>query len=101
MLEKIKTKPPKMLGTKICKFKESKVVLADKYIGDFDKLVKKLWKFNENWTITKHGMIVGGKQELTFRKDGEFHTFDPKRQEEIDQEFTEIMGALTEIWNGM
>jgi len=104
ILENLGIQPYRMmLGKKIGKFKfeKSKAFLADKYTGDFDKLIEKLQEFNENWIITKHGMIVGGHKDLTFHKDGKLHTFDLKRQEEIDREFTEIMKALTEIWNSL
>ena len=101
ILEEEGVKLPKMLGGKISEFGKRKAVLADKYTGDFDELIKKLRKFNENWVIAKHGMIVGGLEDLTIRKDDKLHTFVPKRQEEIGQEFTENMKALIEISKGI
>ena len=102
----IKLGRKEMLGSKISKFERSQETLESKYSGDFGGLVDKLRKFNENWVITKHGITVGGQgvsgpEDLTFHKDNKCHTFDPKRQEEIVQEFTKIMGALIEISKGI
>jgi len=98
---KIKLGKKETLRSKIGKFEKSQETLESKYTGDFGKLVERLNKFNENWVITKHGMTSGGQKDLTIYKDGKFHIFDRRKQDEIEREFTEIMGALTEIWNGM
>ncbi|MBA7662383.1 hypothetical protein ES703_70412 [subsurface metagenome] len=94
---RINTKPKEPLGSKIIKFQDSKAILVGKYAGDFDKLVDKLMRFNTNWIIAKHGMTVLGQQDLTYSSGGRNHKFDPKRREEIYQEFTETQMALIEI----
>ncbi|MBA7617956.1 hypothetical protein ES703_25274 [subsurface metagenome] len=98
-LENIGIKPPRMLGNKINKFNESKNKVSLKYTGDTSNLIDKLRRFNNHWNITKHGMIAGGYDKLTFRKDGKFHTFNKAKQDEIKLEFSEIMSELTEIHN--
>jgi len=97
IFEKIGIAPIKMLGSKISKFEKCKPTLVGKYTGNFDGLVSKLEKFNEDWKIMKHGMIVGGQQDLTIHKNNKFHKFDKKKQVEIEQEFTQIMEGLIEI----
>jgi hypothetical protein len=65
-----------MSGRKIAQFSKSKDLMADSQSEDFDKLVIELEEFNKTWIITKHGMLPGGLKELSFHKDGQFHTFD-------------------------
>jgi len=101
IFEKIGIAPIKMLGSKISKFEKCKSTLSSKYTGNFDELVSKLKKFNEDWKITKHGMIVGGQQDLTIHKNNKYHKFDKKKQIEIGQEFTQIMEGLIEISKGI
>lgn len=101
IFEKIGIAPLKMLGSKISKFEGCKPSLASRYTGDFDVLVEKLKKFNENWKITKHGMIVSGQQNLTIHKDGRLYIFEQRKQAEIEQEFTQIMNGLIEISKGI
>jgi len=103
ILENIKLKPPKMLGTKISEFKGNMAILSLRYSGDFSELVQDLRKFNEHWITTKHGMVVGGQEinDLTFHKDGKFHIFNKKTQNEIDSEFTQTMQNITEIHNSL
>ena len=60
-------------------------------------LIDGLNEFNTTWNITKHGMIVVGKEKLTFHKDGQFYSFNQQKQEEISREFTFIMQELTQI----
>jgi len=88
-----------MLGAKIKKFEENKSILTGNYTGNFGKLVEKLRRFNNNWNVTKHGMIVLGSPVMTIRKNGKFFLFDQKIQDVIDQEFSQIMKALIEISN--
>lgn len=94
-----KSKKPATFGAKVNRFQKAKALITDKNDEPFDKLVKKLRALNRNWNITKHGMIVGGKQDLTFFKDSEFHTFTQPEMAEIKSDFTEIMSELTQIWN--
>jgi hypothetical protein len=61
------------------------------YTGDFDEFVRKLERFNKNWVVTKHGILVGGTQKITIYKDERMYIFDQRKQEEIDDEFTQIM----------
>jgi hypothetical protein len=88
-----------MLGPKIEVFKKNGNVWSQKYTGDLKKLVQKLKAFNKNWIITKHGTIVLGKPNLTFRKDDKFFEFSQSHQEEIKHEFSLIMRELTQIHN--
>jgi hypothetical protein len=97
IFEKIGVKSPKMLGQKIKKFEDSKSTISIRYSGDFNDLVDKLRKFNDNWVIAKHGMTVGGGEELTIHKDGVSYVFDEKKRLEIDQDFSQIMEDLIEI----
>jgi len=61
-----------------------------------------MWdRFNKIWVITKHGMTVGGTQNLTMYKDDEIHVFDQTRQVKIDEEFTQIIEALMEVSNNL
>src|SRR4030043_28610 len=60
IFEKSRIRPPKMLGCKISKLRENRSCFSA-YSGNFDDLLKKLEKFNSNWVISKHGMIVGGE----------------------------------------
>ena len=90
-------KNPKMLGAKIRQFKDYKSTISIRYSGDFDELVDKLNKFNQNWIITKHGMTVGGMKEPTICKDGIFYVFDEKKRLEISQDFSQIMKDIIEI----
>ena len=98
-LEHIGVKPPRMLGSKIGKFIESNNKASLKYSGDMSNLMDKLKRFNNHWNITKHGMITGGYESLTFHKNGKYHTFDKTKQNEIKLEFSDIMSELTEIYN--
>ena len=97
--ENVGIRPPRMLGSKINKFIESNNEVSIKYSGDTSHLIDKLRRFNNHWNIIKHGMIVGGLENLTFRKDDKFHTFDKAKQDEIKSEFSEIMRELTIIHN--
>lgn len=101
IFEKKEIRNSRMLGSKIYEFKKRKSTLSDNYTGDFDILVDKLIRFNENWNITKHGMVVGGTQNFTIHKDGAFHIFDQSKVNEINNEFTQIMKALIKISNGL
>jgi len=98
IFEKSGIRPPKMLGCKISKLRESRSCFSA-YSGNFDDLLKKLEEFNSNWVICKHGMIVGGEnmKNITLFKDGSFHIFDKKKIEEIQHEFTQIQTVLIEI----
>jgi hypothetical protein len=98
IFEKSGIRPPKMLGCKISKLRESRSYFSA-YSGNFDDLLKKLEKFNSNWVISKHGMVVGGEniKNITLFKDGSFHVFDKKKIEEIQHEFTQIQTVLIEI----
>ena len=98
---RIKLGKKEMLGSKIGKFEKSQETLNSKHTGDFGELMEKLNEFNENWVITKHGMTSGGQKDLTIYKDGKFHIFDQRKQDEIVREFTKIMGALIEISRGI
>ncbi len=89
------------LGRKIKKFNQNKAGLIKEYAGDFNILAKNLKEFNNDWIITKHGMIVGGKQDFCFSKDDTLYIFDQKKREEINRQFEEIMRSLTEILNMM
>lgn len=88
---------PEMLGAKIAKFEYCKSTISIKYSGDFDELVDKLRKFNNNWKITKHGITVGGLKEPTIYKDGNFYVFDEKKRLEVSLNFSQIMKDLIEI----
>jgi hypothetical protein len=94
---KVELKTRIMLGTKIKKLAQCKNVITQINAPDFDKLTGKLIEFNNIWIITKHGMVVGGSEELTFYKDGKISIFDSNKQMEIRNEFTEIMTELTKI----
>ncbi len=98
IFEKSGIRAPKMLGGKISKLRESRSCFGA-YSGDLDGLLKKLEKFNSNWVICKHGMMVCGEnmKDITFFKDGSLHVFDRKRIEEIQHEFTQIQTVLVEI----
>lgn len=91
----------KPLGNKINQFAKCRPRIYTKYSGEFNHLIDKMKRFNENWNITKHGIIGGGTQNLTFYKDGIIYEFDQKKIIEIDWEFSEVMKGLTEIWNRM
>jgi hypothetical protein len=97
IFEKIGAKSQKMIGPKIRTFEAYKSTISIRYSGDFNELVDELRKFNENWVITKHGMTVGGRNELTIHKDGICYVFDEKKRLEIDQDFSQIMKNLIEI----
>lgn len=98
ILEKIGIKPPKLFGRKIDKFERNKLNL-NKYTANFDELLEKLKRFNEDWNISKHGMCSAKEniKDITLYKDGVFHVFDEKKIEQINQEFTQIQKALIEI----
>ena len=97
ILEKLNIPPPKMLGRKINTFEKCEQLLERDYNENIDNLVSKLNKFNETWIITKHGMVIGGSEYITIYKDGYNHIFDPKKQSQIDQEFSTIMADLVRI----
>lgn len=78
---------------------KTKQILEHLYTGDFDEFVRKLERFNKNWVVTKHGILVGGTQKITIYKDERMYIFDQRKQEEIDDEFTQIMSWLSEITN--
>lgn len=99
IFEKTQKRPIKMLGSKIIEFEKSKQILEHLYSGDFDEFVRKLERFNKNWVVTKHGMLVGGTQNMTIYKDERMYIFDQRKQKEIDDEFTQIMSGLAEIKN--
>ncbi len=89
-----------MLGRKIKLFKQNKDKISPVYSGDFDELVKKIERFNGNWNVTKHGMIVGNMNPYpTFEKDGAIYGFDPQTIRGIDSEFSEIMSSISIISN--
>ena len=87
-------KDPIMLGGKITKFENCESIRDSE---NFDELVQKIKKFNDNWVITKHGMTVDGMKKPTICKDGVFYVFDEKKRLEISQDFSQIMKDLIEI----
>lgn len=91
----------KTLGAKINLFEKKESQLLSSYSGDLNLLIAKLNRFNKNWNVTKHGMVVGGSRYITFSKDGTLFEFNPNTIIEIDEEFTEIMKGINEIFNGL
>jgi len=90
---------PKMFGGKISKVKRNKLTLH-RFTPNFDELVDKVEKFNENWIISKHGKISADTAEskvIKLVKDDFEYVFDEKKIKEIGQEFTQIQQALITI----
>lgn len=99
ILKRLGITPPKMFGGKISKVKRNKLTLH-RFTPNFDELVDKLEKFNENWIISKHGTISADSAEskvIKLVKDDFEYVFDEKKIKEIGQEFTQIQQALITI----
>ena len=102
ILKRLGITPPNMFGRKICIVKTNKRVHSTLHrcTPNFDELVYRLERFNENWNISKHGMISADSEEpkvIKFVKDNFEYVFDEKKIEEIEQEFTQIQQTLITI----
>jgi len=91
-----------MFGRKICKLKTSKRarMTLNNSISDFDDLTLRLERFNENWIISKHGMMSADSAEpkvIKLVKNNSEHVFDEKKIEEIERDFTYIQQTLTMV----